>query len=82
MIEKGVALGVLKGSEVGNRINVAQDEQNKNMSGKWSLSKEVAKIIEVGIAVGVNFNGCEESLEVEIRRRKSEDDDRFCEQHG
>ncbi|KAK0604669.1 hypothetical protein LWI29_018071 [Acer saccharum] len=55
------------------RINGTQGEQKKNRCVKWSLSEEVAKVIEVGVALGVNFNGSEDCAAKEIRHRESED---------
>ncbi|KAK0583522.1 hypothetical protein LWI29_037804 [Acer saccharum] len=82
VIGKGFALGVLQGSEDGIRIKGTQGEHKKNRSVKWSFSEEVAKVIEVGKALGVNFNGNEECAVEEIRRRESEDVERYRAQHG
>lgn len=82
VIDKGLDIGVLKRPGMVKRMNGSQDEQNNSRGVKWSLSKEVEKVIEVGVALGVNFNGNEDCAEAEIRRRESEDILRYRAQHG
>ena len=52
------------------------DDQN-NRGETWSLSEEVAKVIEVRVALGVDFNGSRKMVEEEIGHREREEVERY-----
>ncbi|KAK3225267.1 hypothetical protein Dsin_005129 [Dipteronia sinensis] len=43
----------------------------------WNLEEEVMKVLEKGLAIGLNFNGRKKELLEIIARREEENDDRF-----
>ena len=47
------------------------------MKSLWKLSTEVAKVIETGFALGIDFKGREDLASEVIARRENEDNVRF-----
>ena len=45
----------------------------------WSMGVEIANVLEVGVALGVDFNSKEDSIGVIIAQREKEDDERLAE---
>ncbi|KAI9182458.1 hypothetical protein LWI28_025590 [Acer negundo] len=62
---------VSEGEAVVNRIGQLVPVNN----AAWNLEKEVAKIIEVGAQLGLNFNGKEAEMAEILRSREMEDAD-------
>ena len=76
VLEKGVALGYLNFNKNVNKGGADAKGSNENLKESWSLSNEVAKVIETGVALGFNFNGKVEMAAAEILRREKEDEAR------
>ncbi|KAK2660312.1 hypothetical protein Ddye_006845 [Dipteronia dyeriana] len=75
--DKGVALGVICGTETGNgSASIIREWLNKKKV-RWSLCEEVDEVIEVGVALGFDFNGNEKIMEQEVGCREMEDMMRF-----
>ncbi|TXG64039.1 hypothetical protein EZV62_011033 [Acer yangbiense] len=47
--------------------------------GSWSLSLEIAKVIEMGVTLGFDFHGNEDSVSEEVAKRILEDEERLRE---
>lgn len=56
IIEKSVALGYIKGSEAGIDSDMILNDELRIKYALWSLSEEVVKVIEAGVALGFDFN--------------------------
>ncbi|KAK0596029.1 hypothetical protein LWI29_012095 [Acer saccharum] len=46
--------------------------------GMWDFDDEIAKVIEIAVALGFKFNGNKKEIRAEQARRENEDDDRFA----
>ncbi|KAI9166259.1 hypothetical protein LWI28_029071 [Acer negundo] len=77
VIEKGVELGFLKFPNSGDKGGVDNEERDDNLAVAWSLSEEVAKVIETGVALRFDFSGRMDKNAAEISRREKEDEERF-----
>ncbi|KAK3227568.1 hypothetical protein Dsin_007430 [Dipteronia sinensis] len=53
----------------------SQDENGERTEKLWNLEDEVTKVIEVGIALGLDFNGKETEIGERIARREREDEE-------
>ncbi|KAK0598072.1 hypothetical protein LWI29_031359 [Acer saccharum] len=67
---KGVGMG-----DTNTDSRLLREKKKKKV--RWSLSDEVEKVIEVGEAVGFDFDGVKEAAQEEIRRREQEDEARI-----
>ncbi|KAI9187338.1 hypothetical protein LWI28_026961 [Acer negundo] len=77
VVEKGVELGYLKFPKSVNNGGVANEGRGDSSAETWSLSEEVAKVIEMGVALGFDFNGSVEKVAAEISRREKDDEARY-----
>ena len=58
----------------------SREEQSRgiqNSDSSWNLEEEVTKVIEVGAALGVDFNSKEAEIREVIVRREKEDEDKL-----
>ena len=60
---------------VGNKTQDDNDVQEQS----WRMGREIAKVLEVGAALGVDFNSKKESIGVIIAQREREDQERLAE---
>ena len=84
VIEKGVSLGYVfkaKEKDMGKEHIVMQEDhfnarsnQGESQENSWNLDNEVAKVIEVGVALGFDFNGNEVEIGEKIATREKEDE--------
>ena len=75
--KKKIELGVIRGGGGSKHGESLSADATRNQTVNWKLSEEVAKVIEVGVALGFDFQGREDSISEEIRRRETEDETRF-----
>ncbi|KAK1551224.1 hypothetical protein Q3G72_032272 [Acer saccharum] len=83
VIEKGVSLGYVFKSNEKDRdkehIVMQEDHYNsrsnqgESQENSWNFDNEVAKVIEVGVALGFDFNGNEVEIGEKIANREKED---------
>ncbi|KAK2656110.1 hypothetical protein Ddye_009162 [Dipteronia dyeriana] len=66
-------LGVIVDQEGNIGCGRSVSDERKEKSIQWSLSEEVAKVIEVGVVLGFDFNGNKKLVEEEETKLKSFD---------
>ncbi|KAK0606710.1 hypothetical protein LWI29_003197 [Acer saccharum] len=74
VIDKRDQLGVINRNVVDKNGDITQAGVKDKKNVRWSLREDVAKVIEVGVTLEFDFNGIEESVSEEIRRRETEDE--------
>ncbi|KAK3199767.1 hypothetical protein Dsin_023182 [Dipteronia sinensis] len=77
VVEKGVELGYLKFPKSVNNGGVANEGRGDSSAEARSLNEEVAKVIEMEVELGFDFNGSVDKVAAEISRREKDDETRY-----